>query len=393
MRTDFDAVVVGGGPAGTCFARKAAEGGMRVLVIEKKKDFGTPVRCGEGLSERWNQVLGLRISDADLGARMTGAAVFAPNGKKIVLANDQTTGYVLERKLFDKRLALEAGRAGATLLPKSLAIGLAKEGGKAVGVRVLHDGIETVFRAPLIVSAEGMEAKIAREAGFECRYDPYDVDACVEYEMVGVKCEPVIELWFGNKAAPRGYVWVFPKGGDYANVGIGVGGSTDADPKKLLDEFIEAHPERFGEASVVEVKGGVISVGAPIKKMTSDGFMVVGTAAHQVDPIHGGGMGLAIQAGYIAAKHALKAFESGDYSDAALSGYEEEWRGLEEEKLGKRLKLRHVIEKLSDDDFNHVFNETRPEDLDAVLNGHFKGLAARMVLKRPSLLKVLKVLM
>ncbi|PJD01295.1 hypothetical protein COU38_01775 [Candidatus Micrarchaeota archaeon CG10_big_fil_rev_8_21_14_0_10_54_18] len=392
MRTDFDAIVVGGGPAGTSFARKAAEGGMNVLVIEKKKDFGVPVRCGEGFSERWNQVLEMNVSDADLGARMKGAAVFAPNGKKIVLVNDQTTGYVLERKMFDKRLALEAGRAGATLLPKSLAIGLVKEGNKTTGLRALHEGVEKVFKAPLIVSAEGMEAKIAREAGFDCKYDPYDVDACVEYEMVGVKCEPLIALWFGNEIAPRGYVWVFPKGVDYANVGIGVGGSTGADPKKLLDDFIGNHPEFFGDATVVEVKGGVISVGAPIKKMTSDGFMVIGTAAHQVDPIHGGGIGLAIEAGLIAAKHALKAFESGDYSDAALSGYEKEWRGLEEEKLGKRLKLRHVIEKLSDDDFNHVFNETRSKDLDEVLNGHFQGLAARIVLKRPSLLKVLKVL-
>ena len=393
VKKEFDVIVVGGGPAGTVFAKNAAEGGMSALVLEKKKDFGTPVRCGEGLSERWNQLLSLKVSDADLGARMKGAAVYSPKGKKIVLEGDHTTGYVLERKLFDKRLALEAGRAGAVLLPKSLVLGLEKEGEKVIGVRALFQGEEMVFKAPLIVSAEGMEAKIAREAGFDCKYDPYDVDKCVEYEMVGVKCDPLIELWFGDSVAPRGYVWIFPKGDDYANVGIGIGGDSEANPKDLLDEFIEARPERFGDASIMEVKGGVISVGAPIKKMTSDGFMVVGTAAHQVDPIHGGGIGLAIEAGNIAAKYALKAFESGDYSDALLSGYEKEWREVEEAKLAKRLKLRYVLEKLSDDDLNHIFDETKPEDLDNVLNGKFKGLAARIVLKRPSLLKVLKVLM
>jgi len=237
-----------------------------------------------------------------------------------------------------------------------------------------------------------MEALVARQAGFDALARPYDVDTCFEYELVNVECRPLIELYFGNALAPRGYVWVFPKGKDVANIGVGVGGHTGADPKKLLDEFIAARPERFSKAEAVEVKGGVISVGAPIPELVKDNFMVVGTAAHQVDPIHGGGMALAIEAGLLAAKTAVQAFERKDFSVSTLSSYARAWDEAQGETFRKRLLLRKVLERLSDDDLNYVFKEIDGADLKKVLESDFKPVVAKLLLKRPSLLKVLNAL-
>ncbi|OIO27589.1 digeranylgeranylglycerophospholipid reductase [Candidatus Micrarchaeota archaeon CG_4_10_14_0_2_um_filter_60_11] len=385
---DFDAIVIGAGPAGSAFAGRAAKGGMRVAVIEKKKDLGTPVRCGEGIGGHWFESLGLKI-ESGVGYAIEGAAVYAPDGRELVVKNDETTGFVVERKIFDKQLAIAAARKGAHFYPKTMATGLVKEAGRIAGVSVQRDGEAFEMRAPLVVSAEGMEAKIAREAGFNCQANLYDVDSCYEYEMAGIAgCHRLIELYFGNKIAPRGYVWVFPKGDDVANVGIGVGGSMGADPKRLLDDFIAKNP-RFKKAEPIEVKGGVISVGAPIDSFVKDGFMVVGTAAHQVDPIHGGGIALAIEAGEMAGDAALAAFEKQDYSARTLKKYEDDWRAAEGQKLSKRLKLRKVIEQLNDDDFNHIFKEIGDSDMLKVLDSDFKPVVAKILLKRPSLLKVL----
>lgn len=388
---NYDVIVIGAGPGGSSFAREAAKGGLNVIVVEKKKDLGTPVRCGEGIGMHWVDSLGLKITNG-VGYGIDGAAVYSPNGRELIVSTPETKGYVVERKIFDKHIAISAARAGAHFMPKTMVTGLVKEGGRIAGVNALRDGEELEVRAPLVVSAEGMEAKIAREAGFNAKTDPYDVDSCYEYEMVNVECRRLIELYFGNALAPRGYVWVFPKGNDYANVGIGVGGSMNADPKALLDKFIASNP-RFAKAEPIEVKGGVISVGAPIDSFVKDNFMVIGTAAHQVDPIHGGGIGLAIEAGEIAAKHAIASCEKQDYSEAALKGYEKEWREVQEPKLSKRLKLRKVIEQLSDDDFNHIFKEVGDSDILKVLDSDFKPVAAKILLKRPTLIKVLKALM
>jgi digeranylgeranylglycerophospholipid reductase len=391
METEYDAIVIGAGPAGTTFAAETAAAGMNVLVIDKKKELGSPVRCGEGLGLNFSEERKISLPRQCIASDIEGALFFSPNGKSVKLTTPDTKGYVLERKVFDKWLAMEAGRAGAHILPKTLATSLVKDQGKIAGLKTISAGEEIEFRAPLVVSAEGMEAKMAREAGINALATLYDVDTCYQYEMVNVSCEKYIEIYFGS-AAPRGYVWIFPKGKDVANVGIGVGGNSGADPKKCLDEWIAKNP-RLKKAEPIEVKAGIISVGAPISKMVANNFMVIGTAAHQVDPVHGGGIALAIRAGRIAAKTAYKAFEAGDYSEKLLSEYEKEWRAKEAKKLEKRLLLRKVLEHLSDDDFNALLTLLTSEDLEKILSGDYRPVVTKVVAKRPSILKVASALL
>ncbi|MEK6923730.1 MAG: NAD(P)/FAD-dependent oxidoreductase [Candidatus Micrarchaeota archaeon] len=402
LKNSYDAIVIGGGPAGSVFAATAAAKGMGVLVLEKRKEIGAPVRCGEGLAEHWDAgkiPMKLPKGATNNSFPIGGAALFGPKFQRLEVRNTESKGWVLDRKVFDKALAMQAGRQGATILPKARVTSLVKEGGKIAGVKFVRMNEELEVRAPLVVSAEGMENLIARQAGFSAVAPLYDVDTCVQYEMVGVECEDLIEIYFGS-AAPRGYVWVFPKGKDSANVGIGVGGLTDGmhgekgqpDPQGYLDKFIREHPERFGKATAVSVQGGVISVGAPINEFVKDNFMVIGTAAHQVDPIHGGGIGLAMQAGYYGAKAAIAAHERKDYSKQSLYPYETEWRAAAQPTIDKRLKLRRVLEKMNDDDLNAVFDNLDNKDLEKLLAGDFRPVVTKVLAKRPQLLKVVSAL-
>jgi flavin-dependent dehydrogenase len=207
VRFDYDCIVIGGGPAGSTFARYAANGGMNVLIVDKRKEIGAPVRCGEGLSQ--SEVQGRIPEDMPkrcISEYIVGAKVFAPNGKSIVWKDETTKGWVLERKFFDKWLCELAVEKGVKIRSYTRATELLRENGKIMGVRLSHGNNESYdVTAPLVISAEGMESMIARQAGFDTVHQLYDVGTCYEYEMKTVEHESMIELYFGNNIAPRGY--------------------------------------------------------------------------------------------------------------------------------------------------------------------------------------------
>ncbi len=404
MEYDHDAIVIGGGPAGATFARIAAANGMDVLVIDKRKEIGVPVRCGEGLGVGELIRQDLEMPRQCYSIPVDGAKIVAPNGKAIVWKDEGTRGWVLERKFFDKWLCELAVEKGAQVRTYTRALEVLKdEKGRPDGLRLSHGGREPYeLRAPLIVSAEGMESLMARQMGFKTVHALYDVDTCYEYEMKPYHHESLIELYFGNAIAPRGYVWIFPKADKKANVGIGIGGQVasgeklggirGAAPKPLLDEFIRTN-EQLKDASTLLDFGGIISVGAPLNEFVKDNCMVIGTAAKQVDPIHGGGIGLAMEAGVLAAEVAAKAHGKKDYSRGALLEYEKTWRENPGPTLQKRLMLRKVLEKVSDDDLNHIFNCIGERDLKDIMDGNFAPAVTKVLAGRPQLLAILRGLL
>ena len=114
---EFDCIVVGGGPAGSTFARVAAEGGLSVLLLEKDRDIGVPVRCGEAVSDA-----GLRIfHEPDprwIASTINRIRLIAPN-ETVVEFDLQQKGYILDRRIFDYDLAEYASSAGAQIVTKA----------------------------------------------------------------------------------------------------------------------------------------------------------------------------------------------------------------------------------------------------------------------------------
>lgn len=400
-KNEYDAIIIGSGPAGSTMARTLAQFGRDVLIIDKRKEIGNPVRCGEGLGEREIIAQKLDLPKEVISTEINGAKIIAPNKKSIVWEDASTRGWVLERKMFDKWLAELAVEKGAEIRVYTRAFDLIKKDGKINGIKV-ENGDETYeINAPLVVSAEGMEAHIAKKAGFDTVHKLYDVDTCYQYEMQPYEHENLIELYFGRELAPRGYVWIFPKKNKKANIGIGIGGNltnwtkkngiNGANPKILLDKFIENN-ETLKNASILNEFGGVISVGAPLNKFVDNNIMVIGTAAKQVDPIHGGGIALAMEAGLIAGQVANKAIEKKDFSKNSLFEYEKIWRQSAGKKVEKRLVLRKVMEQVSDDDLNYIFNTIKQQDLDLIMKGEFLNPVTKVLKGRPGLLGNLKAL-
>lgn len=394
-KPDYDVIVVGAGPGGSQAAKAAAKNGAATLLIERKKEVGAPVRCGEGFGLHWVEEFKMAMPEKAISARINGAVLISPNLKhRLTVRNNQSKGFVLDRKFFDKYLVWNAARAGAETLIKAEVTGVLKEGSRVTGVRYMHDGQEHTASSKVLIACDGGESTVARMAGINSTSTLYDTDFGYEYEMVNVDCSDLIEIFFTNKYAPRGYVWIFPKEKDVANVGVGIGGHVPPSAKRYLDLWIkEVMGERLKHAQTVAIKGGIIPVGEPMKELTLDGFMVAGTAAHQVDPIHGGGMSLAMDAGYLAGKTAAEAVRKGKTDRQSLAAYEKAWNETRRPKLMKRLLLRKALEQLNDEDLDAVFSMFDEEEVDKLLLGDFVPVVRKVITKRPQLLKALGALL
>jgi len=134
MDKEYDIVVVGAGPAGSTVAREAAKKGCRVLLIEKRREIGVPKRCGEGLTMSAIKKGDIKVDNSWVCQETRGARVFAPNGKYVEVDYKRTEGYVIDRKKFDKWLALKAADAGARVEVGTRAVSLLKKGDIISGV-------------------------------------------------------------------------------------------------------------------------------------------------------------------------------------------------------------------------------------------------------------------
>jgi len=372
-----DVLVIGAGPAGSMTAKFAAMHGAKVLMIEKRQEIGSPVRCGEGISKSWLPEVGITPGKW-VNVEVEGARIFSPSEKVFEINERQAgneVGYVIERDGFDKALAIDAANAGAEILLKTAATGILKEGGQIVGARAKQFGEPFEIRAKVTIGADGFESQVGRWAGLPTNLALRDMDSCLQYRMTNVDCDPRYCDFYLGEIAPGGYVWIFPKGDGLANVGIGVQLSKIhgmAEPKKYLDAWIAKHPA-YAKGKKIDVVGGGVSISTPVKQSVTDGFMLVGDAARMIDPLTGGGISTGCIAGKICGEVAAEAVHAGTPSKEFLERYDKGWRAKLEEKLYRNWYAKEKLCTLSDETFDKV--------IDALQDVKLEKLSVHNILK------------
>jgi digeranylgeranylglycerophospholipid reductase len=356
IEESYDVVVVGAGPAGSVTARTAAENGLDVLLIERNAEIGVPVKCAEGVSREIERYV--EIDPRWICTEVKGIITYGPDGTAVTLSveGSEVVGYVLERRLFDKYLAQQAARAGAEVRVKTQAYGLVQKDGTVTGVYVRTPDDELRIRANIVVGADGVESRVGRWAGIDTRLPLSDVCTCAEFLMSDVEVnEHYLETYFGRGIAPKGYLWIFPKGKRCANVGLGIGGDVSGDGHRARDYLRSFVDQRFPDGKVLAEIYGVVPLSGPVYETVANGVVLVGDAARHVQPITGGGILQAVQGGRIAGNVIAKAVQEKNVSKKRLREYEKRWRREFGRELEVGLKAKNIVLNLNEQEMTKFF--------------------------------------
>lgn len=360
MKFEYDIIVVGAGPAGSTAARYSAAAGAKVLMLEKDRDVGYPVRCGEAVSHE-GVVQFIQPDPKWIASTVTKFRLVAPNGKSVVPRLDGA-GYVLERRIFDYELAKLAAKEGAEIVTKAYVYDLLRENGAIVGVKALIKDAKVDIRSKIVIAADGVESRVGKWAGIDTTCHIRDMESCAQMTISGIEVEEdVLDFYFGDDVSPGGYLWIFPKGKNTANVGLGL--SVEEAKKKsaikFLQEFVE---KKFPHAAVLTHIAGGVPCATTCEKIVKENVILVGDAAHQVNPVSGGGIISGMIGGMIGGQVAAEAVQSG--SVAHLVEYQKRWQ----KRLGWRhdvfYNIKTAISNFDDSTLNNICDSalTLPEE-------------------------------
>lgn len=345
----YELIVVGGGPAGSVAAKTAAEKGVKTLLLEKDRDFGIPVRCAEGIGLEFLSIF-IEPNIKWMDNPLEKVRMYAPNGKEVyVYLGEQ--GTIVNRKVFDFELALLASKHGACVRNRCCVTSMQRENG-GLHLEFEHYGKKYKVRTPLVIGADGVESRIGRWAGLKTNFPPIDIESAFQYTMHHKNIDArYCDFFFGEKIAPGGYIWVFPKGENLANVGIGVAASRtkDRSAKEFLDDFVM---KRFPNASQLSSVAGAVPAAKAHKQMIADNVMLVGDAASQVNPLTGGGIMSSMWGGRFAGLTAVEALSKGKFSKNSLSGYPKAYHKRVGEVYNRHYRIKQAVHKLPDEVLN-----------------------------------------
>ena len=312
---NYDAVVVGAGPAGSTCACRLADRGARVLLLDRAR-FPRDKPCGGGVTGRAARLLPFALDPVvedvvgivDLRLRY---------GKLHARGRGEPLVYMTQRLRLDQFLVEQAVAAGAEF----------RDGVRVTGISLEEEGVvvdagEERFAAGALVGADGVNGIVGRTLGLGGNRT---VGVALEgnvpfhaFDSGRYRGRAVIEL----AVLPGGYGWVFPKG-DHANVGVGGWDSEAQKLRSALRRLCSQHG--IAHDDVEGVRGYRLPLRAPGRPLARGRALLVGDAAGLIDPLSGDGI--------------FEAFLSAEYAAEAvadlLDGRED---GLE--PYGRRLDRR-----------------------------------------------------
>jgi geranylgeranyl reductase family protein len=349
-----DVIVVGAGPAGSSAAFHLAQAGVDVLLLEKAA-FPRDKICGDGLTPRAvRQLVAMGIDlDAPGWARNKGLRIVGAGHRLELpwpeLASFPPYGMVRTRMDFDEILARHAQKSGARLMERTAVTGplVDERTGRVVGVtakplddrgrRIGAPGDDLEFRAPVVIAADGVSARIAIALGLERREDrPMGVAVRAYYETPrhdDAWMESWLELWDGTPGQSNllpGYGWIFGVGDGTANVGLGILNTSKAfqhvDYKDILQRWLANTPAEWGfrdENRVGRVGSAALPMGFNRKPHYTRGVLLAGDSGGMVNPFNGEGIDYALESGHIAAETVVQALAApeGPARERILQGY------------------------------------------------------------------------
>src|SRR5829696_4297279 len=333
---DYEAIVVGAGPAGSAAAIALARAGRRVLLLDRA-EFPRDKPCGDLIGARALALARrLGVDEADLtpypplaGAYLaagSGTLDLAPSPRSPIRPGDSR---VIPRIVFDDALVRTAALSGAEL--RRVTVREVSPFDPETGTRAVRgtgpDG-PVELRAPLVIIAGGYGCRVADGIAPAASADDPARGIAMRGYLTGVSGPPGRIVFCLDDWLLPGYGWIFPLPGGRANIGVGTlaGDGGHEHLRDLYRRFVTdpASPAAAWLASAKpdsKARTWPLDLGPRRRRLTADGLLVAGEAAGLVGPLTGAGIGFALASGMRAGETAAAALESGDWRSPALRPY------------------------------------------------------------------------
>lgn len=335
MNFDYDVIVVGGGPGGSTAARFCAQAGLRTLLIEKE-NLPRYKPCAGCLSIKSSHLLGLDLDPVTEnvvhGARFT-YGLKAP----FFIRSPQPIGLMVMRDRFDHFLVRKALEAGAEISEGERVVRAEERG---MGIEVTLATGEKVY-GEYLIGADGARSVVAKSifpSHSEGPGDGIGLECKIPLDSIRFPAEDLQMMHFDFGQVPYGYGWVFPKG---KWLSIGVGGifkGKKITPRRYFNTLVEGL-QFVTEGNIKKVLGHSIpSFYSEEQKVSRGKILLVGDAAHLIDPLTGEGIYYALHSGVLAAEAILQSKRNG----ANVSNY---YQGAVRDILFEDLKWAHNVSR------------------------------------------------
>ncbi|NOJ28336.1 MAG: dehydrogenase [Nitrososphaera sp.] len=411
-KRDYDVIVAGGGLAGMIVASSAAyysKQSLRILVIDRNafptlgKKTVTGWVCGDAVGKNTVDYMTERIKIQwgypEIEHPVKGVVAFSPDHETKVAFDGE--GYILNRKMLPQKQLQDARKAGIEIRERVALRQLIVDNNTVIGVEGEDLENKTVFKktAKLVVDCTGvtsvLRTNLPIKSNVERRIDRDDLEATGRYiynfELSGddkTYFDPdycIIHL--DQKLAPGGYGWVFPKGKNKVNIGLGVQQKAfearnkemgvHPDLKTLIDQYVQTNPSiknptlADGELDDGNAWGTwQVSVRRQNDCMVANGYMIVGDSAWMPKPLDAGGIGPAIIAATIAGKDIVAAIQANDTSERGLWAYNKHFINDYGYKTAGLEVFRRMLQQLTNDQINYGMKHFLSKmDIDKITKG------------------------
>lgn len=337
---EYEAIVIGGGPAGSTASAILAQHGHRVLLLERDKF--PRYHIGESLLPFTFyplQRLGLIDAMRQSAFVKKYSAQFVSRSGKASQPFYFSTRYSPEvaqtwqvlRSEFDLMLLNNARAKGVEVREETSVIELLKEDGRVVGVRAqTKDGADLEFRAPMTIDASGRDAFSAVRHNWRLP-DPKLRKVAVWTYYKGAKRDPGIDAGATTVAyvPEKGWFWYIPQHNDMVSVGVVGEGSYLTrggvkDPAQIFNREVEQNLWIKDHLSTGTQTGPYRLTGEysfHSRHCGTDGLLLVGDAFSFLDPIFSSGVMLALKSGVLAGDAVHEALIEADFSPARFAEY------------------------------------------------------------------------
>ena len=411
MEFDYDVIVAGGGLAGLITATSAAhhsKQNLSILVIDRnpQSDMGKKTAtgwvCGDAISKRSIDFLaskiGIQYGKPELERNVQGVMAYSPDHSSKIMFDGE--GYVLNRKLLPQRQRKDAEKLGVQFQFDSYADSLIAEDGFIRGVHCRSAKDNSMFKktAKLVVDATGSASRLRTGLPIKSYIEKEinkesDMESTGRYILtfdVGKEDKTYFNpdyciIHLDRNIAPGGYAWVFPKGENKVNIGLGVQkrellarnralGKEDT-LQSLIDDYVRSNPViknwklADGQEDLGNSRG---NWQVPVRRqndcLVANGYMIVGDAAWMPRPVDAGGIGPAICASTIAGSVIAESLEANDVSERGLWKFNTEYVKAYGYQMASFEILRRFLQTLSNEDLNYgVKHFLNQDDVESII--------------------------